>query len=94
MGKKGFVIALAVFAFGYMFRQFASASSSVRRLVVITVRDLVTTVTATTVAVLIGADIAITGINPPLCRGGCVSRATQIESDAFRLKDLPAPLPF
>ena len=78
MGKKSFVIALAVFAFGFgsalrsnagtdmvkpyrapaptynyapppprpvvFFRQFVSASFSVQRLVVITVRDLVTTV--------------------------------------------------
>ena len=58
-----------------MFRQFASASSSVQRLVVITVRDLATTVaTASTAATVTGADITIAGTNQHLCRGGCVSR--------------------
>ena len=81
-------------ALSYIFRQFVSASSWAQRLAVIMVRDLATTAIATTVAVLIGADIAITGINPPLCRGGCVSRAAQMKSEAVSLKDLPPPFPF
>jgi hypothetical protein len=45
-----------------MFRQFASASSSVQRLVVITVRDLASTVaTGFTAATLTGAGTIITG---------------------------------
>jgi hypothetical protein len=46
-----------------MFRQFASASSSVQRLVVITVRDMGTTVaTVSTADTVIGAIITIAGI--------------------------------
>ncbi len=45
-----------------MFRQFASASSSVQRLVVITVRDLASTVaTGSTAAAVTGAVITIIG---------------------------------
>ena len=81
-------------ALSYMFRQFASASSSVQRLVVITVRDLVTTVaTGSMAAAVTGADIIITGINQRLCRSGCISRRIR-ESDAASLKDSRAPLPF
>jgi len=60
-------------ALSYMFRQFVSASSSVQRLAVITVRDLATTGTVTTVATLIGADIAVTGINQRMYRRLCQS---------------------
>ena len=50
-------------ALSYMFRQFASASSSLQRLVVITVRDLATTVaTGSTAAAATGAVITIAGI--------------------------------
>jgi len=56
-----------------MFRQFVSGSSSVPRLVVITVRDLVTMVAAGSMAAAVtGADIIITGTNQRLCRHGCV----------------------
>ncbi len=81
-------------ALSYMFRQSALASSSVQRLVVITVRDLVTTVaTDSTAAALIGVDVTIIGTNQRLCRGGCISRHMR-ESDAASLKDSRAPLPF
>ncbi len=77
-----------------MFRQFASASSSVQRLVVITVRDLATTVaTGSTAATLTGAGIIITGTNQ-VCVEAAVSAATQVKADAARLNDSPAPLPF
>ena len=63
-----------------MFRQFALASSSVQRLVVITARDLATTVaTGSTVATVTGAVIIIAGINQDLSRGGCVS-ATRVKA--------------
>jgi hypothetical protein len=46
----------------YMFRQFASASPSVQRLVVTTVRDLASTVaTGSTAATVTGAGTIITG---------------------------------
>ena len=62
-------------ALSYMFRQFASASSSVQRLVVITVRDLATTAaTGFTVAMHTGAVVTIAGTNQRLRRGGCISR--------------------
>jgi len=77
-----------------MFRQFALASLSVQRLVVITVRDLASMVVAGSMAAtLIGADVAIIGTNQRLCRGGCISRHIR-ESDAASLKDSRAPLPF
>ena len=77
-----------------MFRQFASAFSSVQRLVVITVRDLASmAATGTTVATLIGADIIVIGTNQRLCRAGCLSRHTD-ESDAASLKESRASLPF
>ena len=81
-------------ALSYMFRQFASAASSVQRLVVITVRDLASmVVTGSMAATLIGADVTIIGTNQRLCRGGCISRHIR-ESDAASLKDSRAPLPF
>ena len=55
-------------ALSYMFRQFALASSSVQRLVVITVRDLASmVVTGSMAATLIGADVTIIGTNQRLC---------------------------
>ncbi len=81
-------------ALSYMFRQFASASSSVQHLVVITVRDLASTVaTGSTAATLTGAVVTIAGINQDLCRGRCVSRHAG-KSDGRGLNDLPAPLLF
>ena len=81
-------------ALSYMFRQFALASSSVQRLVVITVRDLATTVgTGFTAAMHTGAVVTIAGTNQRLCRGDCISRHIR-ESDAASLKDSRAPLPF
>ena len=78
-------------ALSYMFRQFASASSSVQRLVVITVRDLATTVVAgSTATTVTGADIIITGTNQCVCRG-CVSRLAG--ESGSRLNDWPASLP-
>ena len=75
-----------------MLRQFASESSSVQRLVVITVRDLATTVAAGSTAVTVtGAVATIAGIN--VCvEGGCVSRHAG-ESVGRRLNDSPGPLP-
>src|SRR3954470_17397829 len=76
----------------YLFRQFASASSSVQHLVVITVADLATTVaTVTTAAAGTGADNIITGID-----NVCVKVAVQppyTGSDGGSLRDSPAPLP-
>jgi len=46
-----------------LFRQFASASSSVQHLEAITVVDLATTATVTTATAVIGAGIIITGID-------------------------------
>ena len=55
-------------ALSYMFRQFALASSSVQRLVVITVRDLASmVVTGSMAATLIGANVTIIGTNQRLC---------------------------
>src|SRR5712675_1523419 len=64
-----------------MFRQFASASSSVQRLVVTTVRDSASmAVTGSMAATLIGADVTIIGTNQCLCRGGCISVATWVKA--------------
>jgi hypothetical protein len=60
-----------------MFRLFGSASSSVQRLVVITVRDLATTVaTGTTAATLTGAVITIIGTSV----AAAVSAARQVKA--------------
>jgi len=62
-----------------MLRQFASESSSVQRLVVITVRDLATTVAAGSTAVTVtGAVATIAGIN--VCVEAAVSAATQVKA--------------
>ena len=81
-------------ALSYMFRQFALASSSVQRLVVITVRDLATmAVAAFMAATLIGADVAIIGTNQVQCGGGCVSRHIGESADRG-LNGSRARLPF
>ena len=67
-------------ALSYMFRQFALASLSVQRLVVITVRDLASmVVTGSMAATLIGADVAITGTNQ-VCVEAAVSAATHVKA--------------
>ena len=81
-------------ALSYLFRQFGSVSSSVQRLVVITVRDLVTTAAAGSMAAtLTGADIIVIGTNQRLCRNGCLSHHTD-ECNGASPKDSSASLPF
>ena len=59
-----------------MSRQFASGSSSVQRLVVITVRDLATVATGSTAAALTGAVVTIIGTSVE----AAVSAATQVKA--------------
>ena len=69
-------------ALSYMFRQFALASSSVQRLVAITVRDLATTVATGSMAdAATGAVITIAGTNQ-VCVEAAVSAAMRVKADA------------
>ena len=81
-------------ALSYMFRQFALASSSVQRLVAITVRDLATTVATGSMAdAATGAVITIAGTNQ-VCVEAAVSAAMRVKADAGALNGSCARLPF
>ena len=81
-------------ALSYMFRQFALASSSVQRLVVITVRDLATTVATDFMAdAATGAVITIAGTNQ-VCVEAAGSAAMRVKADAGVLNGSCARLPF